>query len=193
MFNKDFYYDGGEYKIIEPNNKVKEEILKRIINYSKDKKENKVDMNSYFEFLLWMCKELVKSDNKKYDFNKYDINYFTELLEGNTPIILEEIINVLIDLSTKIQTNFMMQQKLKIRQQYIEFLSSQIDVELDYIQKEIVKDAKFEKKVKDLKRINKLNKEGLNDKRKEVERLDKLIQGKNNKKKFFNKKNKKNK
>ena len=190
MLSKDFYYDGGIYKILEPNNKVKEEILKRIINYSKDKKENKIDMKSYFEFLLWMCKELVKSDNKKYDFNKYDINYFTELLESNTPIILEEIINVLIDLSTKIQTNFMMQQKLKIRQQYIEFLSSQIDGELDYIQKEIVKDVKFEKKVKDLKRINKLNKEGLNDKRKEVERLDNLVQGKNNKKKFFNKKNK---
>ena len=86
-----------------------------------------------------------------------------------------------------------MQQKLKIRQQYIEFLSSQIDGELDYIQKEIIKDTKFEKKVKDLKRINKLNKEGLNDKRKEVERLDNLVQGKNNKKKLFNKKNKNNK
>ena len=193
MLSKDFYYDGGIYKIIEPNNKIKEEILKRIINYSKDKKENKIDMKSYFEFLLWMCKELVKSDKEKYDFSKYDINYFTELLEGDTPIILEEIINIIIDLSTKIQSNFMMQQKLKIRQQYIEFLSSQIDGELDYIQKEIIKDTKFEKKVKDLKRINKLNKEGLNDKRKEVERLDNLVQGKNNKKKLFNKKNKNNK
>ena len=193
MLSKDFYYDGGEYKILEPNNKIKEEILKRIINYSKDKKENKIDMKSYFEFLLWMCKELVKSDKEKYDFSIYYINYFTELLEGDTPIILEETINVLIDLSTKIQSNFMMQQKLKIRQQYIEFLSSQIDGELDYIQKEIIKDTKFEKKVKDLKRINKLNKEGLNDKRKEVERLDNLVQGKNNKKKLFNKKNKNNK
>lgn len=193
MLSKDFYYDGGEYKILEPNNKIKEEILKRIINYSKDKKENKIDMKSYFEFLLWMCKESVVSDNEKYNFNNYDINYFSELLEGDTPIILEEIINVIIDLSTKIQSNFMMQQKLKIRQQYIEFLSSQIDGELDYIQKEIIKDTKFEKKVKDLKRINKLNKEGLNDKRKEVERLDNLVQGKNNKKKLFNKKNKNNK
>ena len=193
MLSKDFYYDGGEYKILEPNNKIKEEILKRIINYSKDKKENKIDMKSYFEFLLWMCKESVVSDNEKYNFNNYDINYFSELLEGDTPIILEEIINVIIDLSTKIQSNFMMQQKLKIRQQYIEFLSSQIDGELDYIQKEIIKDTKFEKKVKDLKRINKLNKEGLNDKRKEVERLENLVQGKNNKKKLFNKKNKNNK
>ena len=141
----------------------------------------------FFLVIGYICDNMISSSKS------LTSKYFSELLEGDTPIILEEIINVIIDLSTKIQSNFMMQQKLKIRQQYIEFLSSQIDGELDYIQKEIIKDTKFEKKVKDLKRINKLNKEGLNDKRKEVERLDDLVQGKNNKKKLFNKKNKNNK
>ena len=87
----------------------------------------------------------------------------------------------------------MIQQKLKLRQQYIETLSLQMNEEVENIQKEFFKDVKFEKKVKDIRRINDLNKNGLEDKRKEVERLDKLVQGKNNKKKFFNKKNKKNK
>ena len=83
----------------------------------------------------------------------------------------------------------MLQQKLKLRQQYIETLSLQMNEEVEMIQKEFFKDVKFEKQMEDIKRINDLNKNGLNDKMKEVERLDKLVQ-KESKKKFKRKKNK---
>lgn len=191
MLSKDFYYDGGIYKIIEPSKELKEEILVKMINYSKNK-DNNVDISFDSNFLLFLCQKLVISENEDYQFDKYSLDDFVKLLI-DTPIELETIINTVVDIVTKIQINFMIQQKLKLRQQYIETLSLQMNEEVENIQKEFFKDVKFEKKVKDIRRINDLNKNGLEDKRKEVERLDKLVQGKNNKKKFFNKKNKKNK
>ena len=183
MKRNEFYYENRDYKILEPNKNLKEEILVKLINISKNKNN---DNNFNAELTLWLCQKLVVSDNNKYNFNNYTLNDFIGILI-DTPIEIENIINLVCDISSKIQINFMLQQKLKLRQQYIETLSLQMNEEVEMIQKEFFKDVKFEKQVEDIKRINDLNKNGLNDKRKEVERLDKLVQ-KESKKKFKRKK-----
>lgn len=188
MERNKFYYDGNEYKILEPNKELKEEILVKLINLSKEKK-NKNSFDA--ELTLWLLQKLVVSDNEQYNFNNCNLDEFISLLVDSS-IDLEFIINMIYDISSKIQMNFMLQQKLNLRNEYIKTLILQINEEVENIQKEFFKDVKFEKQVEDIKRINDLNRNGLNDKRKEVERLNKIVQ-KSSKKKLFGKNKKKNK
>ena len=66
MKRNEFYYENRDYKILEPNKNLKEEILIKLINISKNKNN---DNNFNAELTLWLCQKVAVSDDNKYNCN----------------------------------------------------------------------------------------------------------------------------
>lgn len=143
---KEYRYECGDYKIINPNTELSSEIYNELKKYSN--KDGETDYNNP-KLNLFLFTKLVKSDNIDFQFDKYSLGNFKELLEEPT----EEINNIvyeIADILNDIILNTLRAYKLQLKNMNINVLQAEIINETNKIGQDII-DKKEEIEDKDIK------------------------------------------
>lgn len=130
---KAYRYECEDYKIINPNAKLSKEISDELKKYSKD---GETDYDNP-KLNLFLFTKLVKSDNVDFQFDKYSLGNFKELLEEPT----EEINNIayeVADVLSDIILNTLKAYKLQLKNMNINVLQAEIINETNKICEDIV-------------------------------------------------------
>lgn len=108
---KEYRYECEDYKIINPNTELSAEIYNELKKYSN--KDGETDYENP-KLNLFLFQKLVKSDNIDFQFDKYSLGNFKELLEEPT----EEINNIayeVADILSDIILNTLKAYKLQLK------------------------------------------------------------------------------
>lgn len=130
---KEYRYECEDYKIINPNTELSAEIYNELKKYSN--KDGETDYENP-KLNLFLFQKLVKSDNIDFQFDKYSLGNFKELLEEPT----EEINNItyeVADILSDIILNTLKAYKLQLKNMGINVLQADIINETNKIGQDI--------------------------------------------------------
>lgn len=130
---KEYRYECEDYKIINPNTELSAEIYNELKKYSN--KDGETDYKNP-KLNLFLFQKLVKSDNIDFQFDKYSLGNFKELLEEPT----EEINNIayeVADILSDIILNTLKAYKLQLKNMGINVLQADIINETNKIGQDI--------------------------------------------------------
>lgn len=131
---KEYRYECEDYKIINPNAELSKEISDELKKYSN--KDGETDYDNP-KLNLFLFTKLVKSDNIDFQFDKYSLGSFKELLEEPA----EEINNIayeVADILSDIILNTLKAYKLQLKNMNINVLQAEIINETNKIGQDIV-------------------------------------------------------
>lgn len=143
---KEYRYECEDYKIINPDTELSAEIYNELKKYSN--KDGETDYGNP-KLNLFLFTKLVKSDNIDFQFDKYSLGNFKELLEE--PV--EEINNIvyeIADILNDIILNTLRAYKLQLKNMNINVLQAEIINETNKIGQDVI-EKKEEIEDKDIK------------------------------------------
>ena len=119
--NEQYIYECDNYKIVNPNEGLQNEILDELKKYTDDK--DVVDIENS-ELLLYLLKRLIESENEDYQFYQYNKESFQEL-EDNPPQEYKTIVYFLGSIMSDIIIEAYRIKILEIKKAHISLLQQQ--------------------------------------------------------------------
>lgn len=156
MLKKEKYiYKTDEYKIIDPNQGLEDEILEELNKYMDDK--GNVDIENS-NLLLFLLKLLIESENEDYQFYQYDKESF-QILEDNPPQEYKTILYFIGYIVSDAIINKCRTTILEVKQTHIELLQQQALVRVNEFNADLQMSVRNDKRITDEKRVSEMRKE----------------------------------
>lgn len=150
--NKEYMYEADDYKIINPNEGLQQEILNELNKYMDDK--GSVDIENE-ELLLYLLKLLVESENDDYQFYQYDKENLKEL-ENNPSQEFKTILYFIGNIVSDVIINTYRAKILEVKQTHIELLQQQAVKRVDEFNADLQMATRNDKRIKDEKRVSEM-------------------------------------
>lgn len=168
---KEYVYETNNYRIINPDKDLEKKIKEEIIKHQKESGEVDFDND---EFNFYLFKTLVDYINVDFDFNKYSLIEFNDILNDASQEI-ETIAFYIGCLVSDIIINDLRQKQLEIKMANIELLKNTTLDSLTSFKSDLRHLEQNKKRIEDEKRINEIRRQRGLDANIEVKRLN-LIQ-----------------
>lgn len=153
--NEKYVYETNEYKIINPNEGLQNDILNKLNEYI-DEKGN-VNLENK-ELLLYLLQLLIESNEEDYQFNQYNKEILEEL-EINPPQEYRTILYFLGNIISDIIINTYRTKILEVKQSHIELLQQQTIQRVDEFNADLQMSVRNNKRIKDEKRVSEMRKD----------------------------------
>lgn len=164
MLKKEKYvYECDEFKIINPNKELKQEIIQEMNNL--EKKDGKINIEKE-DFKLYLLQTLIDTDNEDYLFTGMTLDDIKDI-EENPSFEYETILFFLGNIISDIVIEVYRKNILELRQTQIELLQNESLKVMEELEEDISMLAKKEEKVKQERNVTK---------RREERKLDKMKQ-----------------
>lgn len=153
--NEKYVYETNEYKIINPNEGLQNDILNKLNEYI-DEKGN-VNLENK-ELLLYLLQLLIESNEEDYQFNQYTKEILEEL-ENNPPQEYRTILYFLGNIISDIIINTYRTKILEVKQSHIELLQQQTINRVNEFNADLQMSVRNDKRIKDEKRVSEMRKD----------------------------------
>lgn len=177
--NEQYIYETNDYKIINPNEGLQNEILNKLNNYIDENGDIDIENKA---LLLYLLELLIETENEDYQFYKYNEENLKSL-EENPPQDYKTILYFLGNIISDVIINTYREKILEVKQAHIELLQQETLQRVNEFNSDLQLATRNEKRIKDEKRISEM--------RKDIEPLKEIKLNPINKLLFKFKKNKK--